>query len=308
MQVKNFKRHWHTQHERHERKRTFDEVFNILKSNISDQDKGATTPSIDIFFAAKKRRLNEDVQTGSTETITHECFDGLSPADISSNIPFTNSSANLADDDQMLILLQIFGDIFLRLENEKSIICTNFDTVGNDTIVQVDDTITDIAHFHPVDGENANKNASRTLSIDCIVNISNNDASQNEIISDGETICSSSILPINRPPCVKKPLLGVQFITDRELQYVDQQRFLRKDDIWLPPDAVGKTNPSHTWFTDKRSIWLRAVCSENKYGLLCLICAQKAKCESRMKKSKGTFVSHSHWKLQHKGLDGMTND
>jgi hypothetical protein len=35
-QVKNFKRHWNTQHQRREKKRTSDEVFNTLKANISD--------------------------------------------------------------------------------------------------------------------------------------------------------------------------------------------------------------------------------------------------------------------------------
>lgn len=54
VQVKSFKRHWNTQHERHERKRTYDEVFNTLKVNISDQDKATTTASIDTFFECKK--------------------------------------------------------------------------------------------------------------------------------------------------------------------------------------------------------------------------------------------------------------
>jgi hypothetical protein len=253
--------------------------------------------------------VSEDVQTESAKTVTYQSSDESSPSRINSNIPVkNNNNDNLDDDDQMLILLQIFEDIFIRLENEKSIVCTNFVMNGNDNVLLVNDTITDIANLHPVEDENVNENDNRRLSIDSIVNIFNHDASPNEITSDGEMRCSSSILPINRPPCVKKSLPGVQFITDRELKYVDQQRLLRKDDVWLPSNAVGKTKPSHTWFTDKRSFWLRAVCSENKYGLLCLICAQEAKCESRLKKNKGTFISHPYWKLQHKGLDGITNN
>ena len=309
VQVKNFKRHWHTQHERYERKRTYDEVFNTLKSNISDQDKSTTTPSIHTFFEAKKRRMSEDVQTGSVETITHESSDESSASRINSNIPVTNiNNDNLDDEDRMLILLQIFEDIFVRLENEEFIIYTNFVMDGGNDNVLVNDTITNIDNLHPIEDENVNENDNRRLSIDSIVNIFNHGGSPNEIISDSEMCCSSSILPINRPPCVKKSLSGVQFITDRELKDVDQQRLSRKDDVWLPSSTVGKAKPSHTWFTDKRSIWLRAVCSENKYGLLCVICAQEAKCESRLKKNKGTFISHPYWKLQHKGLAGIANN
>ena len=290
------------------KKRTYDEVFNTLKSNILEQDRSTTTSSIHTFFETKKPRVSEDVQTEPAETITHQNSHESFPSLINSNIPVANNNNsnnnnddNLGDHDQMLILLQIFEDIFVRLENEKSIFCTNFVMDENDTIIAID-------NLHPIEDENSNENNNRTFSIDSIVNVFNQDASSNEIMSDGEMCCSSSILPINRPPCIKKSLPGVQFITDHELKYVDRQRLLRNDGMWLPNDAVGKTKPSHTWFTEKRSVWHRAVYSENKYGLLCIICTQDAKCESRLKKNKGTFISHSYWKLQHKGLDGITNN
>jgi hypothetical protein len=62
VQVKNFKRHWNTQHQRYEKKRTYDEVFNTLKVNIADQNITTTTASIDTFFESKNGGISEDVQ------------------------------------------------------------------------------------------------------------------------------------------------------------------------------------------------------------------------------------------------------
>jgi len=62
VQVKNLKLHWNTQHQRNEKKRTYDEVFNTLKVNIADQNITTTTASIDIFFESKKDGISEDVQ------------------------------------------------------------------------------------------------------------------------------------------------------------------------------------------------------------------------------------------------------
>ena len=68
VQVKNFKRHWNIQHQRQEKKRTYDEVFNTLKVNILGLVKLITT-SIDAFFEPMRRHLSEDTQLESMTTI-----------------------------------------------------------------------------------------------------------------------------------------------------------------------------------------------------------------------------------------------
>ena len=308
VQVKNFKRHWHIQHQRNEKKRTYDEVFNTLKSSILDQDKSTTTPSIHTYFEAKKRRVGEDFQAESPETISNQISDRPSPPRISSDISFANNdSQHNPDDDEMFILLPIFEDIFVRLENENCMVHTRFIMNENDGVFPIDHTTINIPNLHPIDDENVIEIDNTGLTTDSVVNVFNQNIGLNEIMSDCETPSSSTISPMKRPSCIKKCLPGVQFITDQELKFIDQQRLLRRDDFWFPDNATGKSKPSNTWFTEKRSIWLRAVCSENKYGLLCVVCAQEAKCESRLKKNKGAFISHPYWKLEHKGLEGTIN-
>jgi hypothetical protein len=344
VQVKNFKRHWNTQHQRHEKKRTYDETFNTLKANILDQDKATTTSSIDTFFENKKRQKSDDTQSVSITTIIQQSFvpmsddniessDPLSPSLSSSDIQLGKINNNTYKDD-MLILLQIFEDIFVQLENEKRVIHTsslanendgttstdnlvvdlvspdmieNENPNDNDVLMSLNDLITHIASHNTNQGECFSENDNATPFISSIINISDSDTSEDEKIGNNETCCSSTDSPINRPPCIKVSLPGVQFITDWELKFVDEQRLLLKDNAWLPNGFTGKSKPSRTWFTEIRSTWLRAVYSEKKYGLLCIVCAKEAKCESRLIRNQGSFISHPYWKLLHKGLDGNFN-
>ncbi len=299
VQVKNFKRHWCTHHELNEKKRTYDEVFNTLKTNISNQQKITTTPSIDKFFNHKKHRLSEDVQQECITTIIQQNFDTLSSPLLSSNIHLNESNSDGYND--MIVLQQILEDIFVQLENEQHIFYTSSIIDKNNHLIS-----TDNSSINMIETENINDNDVSMSLNDLIPDIISPDTSYKNLI-DNEVCCSSTYIPINRPPCVKISIPGVQFITDQELKFVDQQRSLLNDDIWLPDGAVGKSKPSPTWFTAARAIWLRAIYSEKKYGLLCIICAQEAKCNSRLVKNKGAFISHPYWKLLHKGLEGMIN-
>ncbi|CAF1422697.1 unnamed protein product, partial [Rotaria sordida] len=274
VQVKNFKRHWCTHHERNERKRTYDEVFNTLKTNISNQHKITTTAAIDKFFDNKKRQLSEDVQQECITTIIQQSFDTLSSLLISSNIYLNESNSN--DYDDMTILRQIFEGIFAQLENEQHVFHINSVIDQNDDLILTDNSSLGMISSNMIQSKNMNDNDALMSLNDLITDAISPDTSYKNII-DNEACCSSTYISINRPAYIKISLPGVQFITDRELKFVDQQRSLLNDNVWLPDGAAGKSKPSSTWFTAARATWLRAVYSEKKYGLLCIICAQEAK-------------------------------
>lgn len=99
VQVKNFKRHWNIQHQRLEKKRTYDEVFNILKENILCQDKCISTSSIDTYFEPKRRRLSEYTQSEPMTTIVQR------------NV--------LSDDDDQLLLSPSSVNLDIYLKKKK---------------------------------------------------------------------------------------------------------------------------------------------------------------------------------------------
>jgi hypothetical protein len=80
---------------------------------------------------------------------------------------------------------------------------------------------------------------------------------------------------ISRPDMVPRSLHGVTFITAQELHFVDQQREKYPHIGWFTEDKQEKAKPSRLWFT-KEYPWLRAVCTENQYGLLCIDCSEFA--------------------------------
>lgn len=235
------------------------------------------------------------------------------------------------------MLLQIFEDIFVQLENENHLILSNnvmyednriTSTISliininnsninenendkindNDVLVSLNDLITHVVDHDTIFNKNIeekNEIASGKNSVDTIDTI---DIAQYQQINGDVTWSSSSCVPINRPPCIKIPVPGVIFITDRELRFIDEQRASTKDNFWLPNDSVGNSKPSRTWFTETRKTWLRAVYSEKKYGLLCIVCAQEAACNLRLIRNRGAFISHPYWKLYRKGVAGIINN
>ncbi|CAF0809407.1 unnamed protein product [Rotaria sp. Silwood1] len=217
-----------------------------LKTNISNQHKITTTPSIDKFFNHKKRRLSEDVQQECITTIIQQNFDILSSPLLSSNIHLNESNSD--DYDDMIVLRQILENIFVQLENEQHIFYTSSIIDKNNHLISTDNSSIDM-----IETENINDNDVSMSLNDLLHDIISPNTSYKNLI-DNEMCCSLTYIPINRPPCVKISIPGVQFITDQELKFVDQQRSLLNDDIWLPDGAGGESKPSSTWFTAARAI------------------------------------------------------
>ncbi|CAF5182542.1 unnamed protein product, partial [Rotaria sp. Silwood1] len=51
--------------------------------------------------------------------------------------------------------------------------------------------------------------------------------------------------------------------------------------------------------------WLRAVCIDNKYGLLCTDCSEFVSDQAKIGRSGGACIVRSYWKLKHKGIEGI---
>ncbi len=111
---------------------------------------------------------------------------------------------------------------------------------------------------------------------------------------------SSSVHPI----IMSKHIEGVKFITTEEMKLIDAQRDKYPLISWFTQDKQKQVNPIRHWFT-KEHQWLRAVCTENRYGVVCVDCAEYATGKALIERNNGAFILRPYWKLKHKGLDGV---
>lgn len=293
VQVKNFKRHWELQHERHE-KNKYDEVFDLLKKKIMEQSK-FTTATIDVMFESKRQRLNEEnVRDNSCTVISHDNViveEELSTVDISSKsspmyFPLSNITGNIDyDNDSVRIISEMLNEIIHHLQNESDIILLHHTSDEAACTMLFNEHMRDIT------------NVETSLTGNLI------DEQDSCLLTHVEATATNP--PVNRPQCTKVYLPNVQFISDLELTYVDQQRSRLNYEFWLPLGGGGESKPSKTWFTPSRSKWLRAVHSDSKFGVLCVLCAKEARDKSRILQNQGTFICRPYWKLLHQGLEGI---
>ncbi|CAF4195710.1 unnamed protein product, partial [Rotaria sordida] len=82
---------------------------------------------------------------------------------------------------------------------------------------------------------------------------------------------------------------GVKFITTQELNFIDAQREKYPSIQWFTEDKQKKVKPSRHWFS-KDHLWLRAVCSNGIYGLLCVDCGEFATNKTLIERSNGAFI------------------
>jgi hypothetical protein len=102
------------------KKGIYDEIFNILKTNILDQDKATTTSSINTFFENKNVRKVKMYNQTPSQQLSNKIlcpypmktlkvlFHFLHPYQVPI---FTCEKSNNRYNDDMLILPQIFEDI-----------------------------------------------------------------------------------------------------------------------------------------------------------------------------------------------------
>jgi len=109
----------------------------------------------------------------------------------------------------------------------------------------------------------------------------------------------------NRPAVMKKHIEGVKFITSSELKFVDEQRKKYPSISWFTEDKQKLSEPRSNWFANMDRRWLRAICTKNRYGLLCVDCAEYATDSTLIKRINGAFILRPYWKLKQKGLFGI---
>ncbi|CAF4934312.1 unnamed protein product, partial [Rotaria sp. Silwood1] len=97
---------------------------------------------------------------------------------------------------------------------------------------------------------------------------------------------------------------GVGFINSHEMTITQKQRSNHPDIPWNSNKNLPSAKPSSAWFLTDHP-WLRAIRTDNQYGLLCIDCAEFASDEAAIKKSQGAFIVRPYWKLKHKGLEGI---
>jgi hypothetical protein len=109
----------------------------------------------------------------------------------------------------------------------------------------------------------------------------------------------------SRPPVMHRTIEGVTFINNHELLFVDKQRVRSPSITWFTDGHQEKVRPSRHWFGKDR-LWLRAICTNNQYGLICVECAEFASNTTLIERNNGAFIARPYWKLKHKGLEGST--
>ncbi|CAF5019738.1 unnamed protein product [Rotaria sp. Silwood1] len=128
--------------------------------------------------------------------------------------------------------------------------------------------------------------------------------------ADGNITAQHKYIDNNHPPIIAKSIVGVRFINSQELSFVDKQRAQYPNIKWYPEQHSKEQQhksihkPSQQWFSDHRP-WLRAVCTDNKYGLLCTDCSEFASDQAKIGRSGGAFIARPYWKLKHKGIEGI---
>ena len=115
---------------------------------------------------------------------------------------------------------------------------------------------------------------------------------------------------LSRPLLTPKSIPGVVFINSDEFSFVEKQHLAHPNIKWYP-DSIDKYQkhkcyhkPSAQWFTRERP-WLRAVCSDGQYGLLCTDCSEFSSNSMKIARNAGAFIVRPFWKLKHKGIEGM---
>ncbi|CAF4473786.1 unnamed protein product [Didymodactylos carnosus] len=128
-------------------------------------------------------------------------------------------------------------------------------------------------------------------------------------VANGNTQNSIHAAPVTRPPCLKRCLNGVIFVTDDELQHEDKQRDLYPKMSWDPDteqsSSLALGRPCSIWWSVDRRKWLRAICTNNIYGLLCCVCAQYSADNISIQRAHGSFVVKPYYKLGKKGIAGI---
>ncbi|CAF1244464.1 unnamed protein product [Rotaria sp. Silwood1] len=90
---------------------------------------------------------------------------------------------------------------------------------------------------------------------------------------------------LNQSNKIFVPIKGVRFINSHGIIFLEAHRAKYPHIQWSPPANLPQVKPSPSWFSSDYP-WLRAIYSEDHYGLLCIDCVEFASNEMAVKKLK----------------------
>ncbi|CAF3712042.1 unnamed protein product [Rotaria socialis] len=292
---------------------------NIKQSNLSTVTLDTTTNSenpnsmpINTLFSMKKFVLVKS-------TITNE---NTQAANVNNQV---NQSQLMEIDSQNTHLdtpinyielepLPIISDSYLSL-NENDISCSNHESCN--LIVSTPSSSKILLQINEIfrNGNDEISNNSNRVQLNDIQlhyetiaedKESEGKETDNNLISTPASTKNIGRLTSSRSLIMSKHIEGVKFITSNEVTFIDTQRKNHPSINWHTDDKQKQVKPSRAWFS-KNFQWVRAVCTDNRYGLICVDCDEYARDKTLIERNKGAFVVRPYWKLKHKGLDGIKN-
>ena len=138
------------------------------------------------------------------------------------------------------------------------------------------------------------------ISLDSNSNTANNYNAQSNYDQPSVSLQSPVNTTSNLSDNVIISIKGVRFINAHEMTFVQAHRANYPNIAWNTDNNLPSVKPSPTWFSSEYR-WLRAIRTDNQYGLLCVDCAEFASSEMAIKRNKGAFVVRPYWTLKHKG-------
>ncbi|CAF1103282.1 unnamed protein product [Rotaria sordida] len=138
---------------------------------------------------------------------------------------------------------------------------------------------------------------------ECSLNINSATTNSADTLSNYDQSSSSILIqtPVKTMLDVSNNIVtsikGVRFINSHEMTIIQKQRSNHPDIPWNSNKNLPSAKPSPAWFSTDHP-WLRAIRTDNQYGLLCIDCGEFASNEAAIKKSQGAFIVRPYWKDQ----------
>ncbi|CAF3776542.1 unnamed protein product [Rotaria sordida] len=136
---------------------------------------------------------------------------------------------------------------------------------------------------------------------ECSLNINSATTNSADTLSNYDQSSSSILIqtPVKTMLDVSNNIVtsikGVRFINSHEMTIIQKQRSNHPDIPWNSNKNLPSAKPSSAWFSTDHP-WLRAIRTDNQYGLLCVDCGEFASNEAAIKKSQGAFIVRPYWK------------
>ncbi|CAM2728844.1 unnamed protein product [Rotaria socialis] len=290
---------------------------NIKQSNLSTVTLDTTTNSenpnsmpINTLFSMKKFVLvkstitNENTQAANVDNQVNQS----QLMEIDSQNTHLDTPINYIE----LEPLPIISDSYLSL-NENDISCSNHESCN--LIVSTPSSSKILLQINEIfrnGNDEISNNSNRVQPNDIQLHYetiaedkeSEGKETDNNLISTPASTKNIGRLTSSRSLIMSKHIEGVKFITSNEVTFIDTQRKNHPSINWHTDDKQKQVKPSRAWFS-KNFQWVRAVCTDNRYGLICVDCDEYARDKTLIERNKGAFVVRPYWKLKHKGLDGF---